>query len=305
MSSKVDAQRLAPRQENVSSLDGTTISFLSFGQGPGLVVLPGNNRRAHHYLALATNLADTFTVHVIERRGRGLSGPQGKDYDIGKEVEDARAVLTRTEAQMVFGHSYGGLVALHLALITKVGALALYEPGVSINGSFDGSWLSEFTGLLGGGRHGAAMALFLKRTRLAPIGDAPMFVFRALAFLLLHGSDGADTKAMMATTPAEIAEVIRLDSDGSRYGEIKGRTLLLGGSKTPCYLTDVLPRLASIIPGAKCTILSELDHNAPDLNAPTVIAQQLRRFLAETRASSEDFEPCKPPAWNASTSRLG
>jgi pimeloyl-ACP methyl ester carboxylesterase len=262
----------------VTSRDGTGVSFLSVGRGPGLVVIPGNNRRAHHYEALARELSGTHSVHVIDRRGRGLSGPQGPDYRLDSEVDDAVAVVERTRSETIFGHSYGGLVGLHLALRRSVAALVVYEPGVSIGGSFEGGWLPAFTRLLDEGRHNAAMATFLKYTRLAPIGDAPMLVFRALAYLLLHGSDGRDTRAMMATTPAEVGEVIRLDSDGSRYAQIRSPTLLLGGSKTPTYITAVLPELARIIPTARCMILDGLDHNAPDLNAPVVIAGQIRTF---------------------------
>jgi pimeloyl-ACP methyl ester carboxylesterase len=264
----------------VTSRDGTPVSFLSAGAGPGLLVLPGNNRRAHHYAALARALAPQHTVHVMERRGRGLTGAQGPAYDIEKEVDDAVALLERTQTNAVFGHSYGGLVALHVALRRPLERLVVYEPAVSIGGSFDGSFLPDFTRLLGEGRHNEAMALFLERTRLAPIGNAPMVVFRLLSFLLLHGSDGADTRAMMATTPAEIGEIVRLDSDAQRYARVQAPTLLLGGSKTPSYLTGVLPRLAEIISGARVEVIAGLDHNAPDLNAPTVVAERIRAFVA-------------------------
>ena len=143
--------------------------------------------------------------------------------------------MRKTGAERIFGHSYGGLIGMHVALRHDVATLVVYEPGVNIGGSFDGSWLPQFTRLLEAGRHNAAMAAFLKRTRLAPIGDAPMFAYRALAFLLLHGSDGADTKAMMGTTSAEVGEIVRLDSDGARYAAIKSPTLLLG-EEGPAYL---------------------------------------------------------------------
>jgi pimeloyl-ACP methyl ester carboxylesterase len=262
----------------VTSRDGTAVSYLSTGRGPGLVVVPGNNRRAHHYSALATELSVGYSVHVLDRRGRGLIGPQGPGYSVEREIEDVEAVLERTGARTVFGHSYGGLVALHLALRRDLGALVVYEPGVSIDGSFGGAWLPEFTRLLDEGRGTAAMAVFLKRTRLSPLGNAPMPVFRALAYLMLRGSDGAQTRAMMPTTPAEIGEVVRLDSDGGRYAGIGSPTLLLGGRRSPRYITGVLPQLIHVIPAARCRILDGLDHNAPDLNAPAVIARQIMTF---------------------------
>jgi pimeloyl-ACP methyl ester carboxylesterase len=264
-----------------ASQDGTKISFLSAGRGPGLVVIPGNNRRAHHYQALAQALSDTYMVHVIDRRGRGLSGPQGPDYSVEAEADDALAVMDRTGSQMIFGHSYGGLIALHVGLRRKVSALMAYEPGVSIGRGFPSSWLPSFTRLLDEGKHTAAMTTFLKATRLAPVGDAPTPVFRALAFLLLRGADGRETRAMMPTTPAEMSEIFRLDSDGSRYAGVDSPTLLLGGEKTPAYLADVLPRLARVMPDARQVILPGLDHNAPDLNAPDVVAEQIRTFTRE------------------------
>lgn len=261
------------------SADGTAISVLSHGTGPGVVVVPGNNRRAHHYEGLARALAGGYPVHVLDRRGRGLSGPQGPHYSVEAEAADVSAVLTHTGSDLVFGHSYGGLVGLHLALWRSIAGLVVYEPGVSIGGSIDGAWFPEFRRLLATGRHGAAMAKFLKGSRLAPIGDAPAFVLRALAFLLLRGSDGAETRAMMGTTPAELAEVFALDSDGRRYAAIRTPTLLLGGSRSPEYLTGVLPRLAELIPTARYEILPGLDHNAPDLNAPATIARKITDFV--------------------------
>jgi hypothetical protein len=148
---------------------------------------------------------------------------------------------------------------------------------VSIDRSFDASWLSAFTEKLEAGRHTAAMATLLKGTGLLRFKATPLLW--AIAFLMLRGPGGRETRDLMPTTPAEIGEIARLDSDGSRYGGIASRTLLLGGQKSPAYLTGVLPRLAAILPGADYAILPGLDHNAPDENAPDTVAQQIRLHL--------------------------
>ncbi|MEV7009287.1 alpha/beta hydrolase [Streptosporangium sp. NPDC051022] len=207
-----------------------------------------------------------------------MSGPQGPGYGVEAEVDDVIAVMEHTGSSLVFGHSYGGLVALHLGLRRGVAALMVYEPGVSIGGSFDARWLPSFTHLLQEGRHVAAMTAFLKGTRLAPVGNAPAPVFRVLAFLLLRGAGGRDARAMMATTPAEIGEIARLDSDGARYAGVASPVLLMGGERSPAYLTGVLPRLAGVMPDARHVVLRGLDHNAPDLNAPQVVAGRIRAF---------------------------
>jgi pimeloyl-ACP methyl ester carboxylesterase len=77
------------------SKDGTTISYLSIGSGPSVLVIPGVLSMASDYAAFARTLAEHCTVHTIERRGRGESGPQGVDYSIVKECEDVLKPLIK------------------------------------------------------------------------------------------------------------------------------------------------------------------------------------------------------------------
>lgn len=266
-------------ESDTTSRDGTRIAYRTRGHGEGVIIVPGNNRMAHDYDIVAELLADTLTVHVMERRGRGSSGPQGVDYRLEKEVDDLRAVLRDTGATRVFGHSYGGLIALQCARVSsELERIAVYEPGVSINGSFDASWLPRFRRELSRGRQATAMAVFLRGTRLLPF-MLPMRLMVPFASVMLTGASGREMRDMMHTTPGEIAEIVRYDSDGASYADISIPVLLLGGAKSPDYLTGVLPRLAELIPDAHEEIIPGLDHNAPDLNAPKEIASRLAAFL--------------------------
>src|SRR4051794_3504048 len=89
----------------VTSHDGTRIAYRTLGHGPGLVLLHGSMETAGDHLAMALELADAFTVHLPDRRGRGLSGPYGDGYGVRTEVEDLDAVLNATGAHFVFGVS--------------------------------------------------------------------------------------------------------------------------------------------------------------------------------------------------------
>src|SRR5204862_8054293 len=126
--------RTASSTPAVLAQDGASISYLSIGSGPSVLVIPGALSMAADYAAFASALAEHFTVHIIERRGRGKSSPQGDDYSILKEREDVLALQQETGASLLVGHSFGGLVTLEVArnnpLFTKV---AVYEPGVSID----------------------------------------------------------------------------------------------------------------------------------------------------------------------------
>jgi pimeloyl-ACP methyl ester carboxylesterase len=266
------------------SADGTAIAVLSFGRGPGLVVVPGNNRLAQHYAVLARDLSATLPVHVVERRARGASGPRGSEYGIGTEVEDVRAVLAHTGSSMLFGHSYGGLVALHVGLAQRLSLITAYEPGVMISSGagagFGASWLAEFTRLVDAGRDVAAMAVFLRGAGLVPVpAGTPKLLFRMLALLLLRGPNAAVNRALLPTVPAELAEVARLESDGRRYAAVDSPTVLLGGAKTPEYVTRCLTVLPTVMPNARAEFIEGLDHIAPDENAPAAVAEHLREHL--------------------------
>ena len=55
----------------VLSRDGTRIGYLSVGDGPSVLVVPGVLSMAADYAAFARALSEHFMVHTIERRGRG------------------------------------------------------------------------------------------------------------------------------------------------------------------------------------------------------------------------------------------
>lgn len=126
-----------PIRSTVKSADGTTIAYYTVGAGTRVIVVGGALRSGNDYLRFAQELASKgFSVHVLDRRARGDSGAQGPAYSIDKECDDLLAVEAETGASAVFGHSYGGLVALELARRTpSFPRIAVYEPGVSINGS--------------------------------------------------------------------------------------------------------------------------------------------------------------------------
>jgi pimeloyl-ACP methyl ester carboxylesterase len=245
----------------MSSVDVRTV-----GQGPGLVVIPGGTRRAHHYDKMAAALADQFTVHMIDRRGRGASPPIDADYGLETEVADAIEVLDETGARQIFGHSYGGLVGLHVALHRDLERLILFEPAVSLDGGIDLSWLEDHEKIATARDY----AFFLTTMQFMP--RTPIAV--PLLWTLLRVN--RDVREMLPTIIPELRQVAVLDSDGSRYEDVATPTLLLGGGRSPAYLRDILPMLAGILPQAKAIMIPECDHNGPDLSGPEKVAALIR-----------------------------
>jgi pimeloyl-ACP methyl ester carboxylesterase len=251
----------------------SSVDVLTVGRGPGLVVIPGGTRRARHYRVLADELSGAHTVHLIDRRGRGGSPPQGAGYGLDQEVDDVLEVLDETGSRQVLGHSFGGLVALHVALRRDLDRVIAYEPAVSVHGSLPVDWVPRYTELLARGRDATAMVHFLHALGFLPDGPMPV----AMVWLMQRlTAEGRATRQVLPTVLPEFRAARAADSDGSRYAAITTPTLLLGGGRSPAYLTEALDVLAVTIPNAKKIILPEFDHNAPDLSAPKAVADLIR-----------------------------
>jgi pimeloyl-ACP methyl ester carboxylesterase len=133
-----------------------------------VLLVHGSMDRAAGLARLARRLDDRFRVVRYDRRGYGRSRPHGGPFRLVEHVDDAISVLDGRCA-VVFGHSYGGDVALALAAERPecVTAVAVYEPPLS--------WLDWWptttagsSALAGGDDPADAAERFMRRL----IGDA-------------------------------------------------------------------------------------------------------------------------------------
>jgi pimeloyl-ACP methyl ester carboxylesterase len=275
----------AVMEATVTSTDGTRIAYKTIGAGRGLIVLGGALRTGDDYLSLAWELAGTFAVHVVDRRGRGASGPQGSDYSVEKECDDLLAVQAATAARAVFGHSYGGFVALEAARRTSVFShVAVYEPGVSIAGSIPMAWVPRYRQLLAIGDKRGAFGVFVRGIGSAPgpVARLPLWYLRAVLYVMVRGERWQRMEPLLEASAAEHEQEARLDDGtGERYRSIRARVLLLGGGKSPAFLTtELFSVLEQVVPDATVEILDALDHFAPDEKAPALVAGRVRTFLS-------------------------
>lgn len=106
-----------------------TVDVYGVEDGPVIVVIPGAMSDAAEWAAVAQRLEGWPTVAVVNRRGRHPSGPLTSSYDLRAELGDAEAVLREfSDVRTLFGWSYGGLIALHLANAVRIPHLIAYEP---------------------------------------------------------------------------------------------------------------------------------------------------------------------------------
>jgi hypothetical protein len=84
-----------------------------------------------------------------------------------------------------------------------------------------------------------------------------------------------DLAGLLPTVHAEVIVVISLSSDGARYAPIDVDALLLNGERGPDHLRDVVD-----LPHIQRATVPRAGHDAPDLEAPQPVADQLRGCLS-------------------------
>jgi pimeloyl-ACP methyl ester carboxylesterase len=260
----------------VLSKDGTKIAYLSVGGGPAVLVLPGVLSMASDYAAFACALGKRFTVHVIERRGRGKSGPQGDDYSILKECEDVLAVQRETGARLLVGHSYGGLVALEVARNSTVfSRVAVYEPGVSIDGSMPVHWMAGYEKKLAENKGLDALVEFTLADAPARLAKLPPWLMKLLIRItFIRSPQSRQMLNLLQQNMREWQEIARLDSTYENYRQITADVLLMYGGRSDSAAVDlVVTWLPSVLPSFEVKEFPRRDHFGIERTAPHEVAK--------------------------------
>ena len=282
----------------VTSKDGTTIGYRQLGHGPGIVLVQGAMGSAQNFMQLAGLLADTFTVYVPDRRGRGLSPlPYSKDYSIEKDVEDLDALLQKTGTHFVFGLSSGAIITLSAALaLPAISKVAIYEPALFING-VPPDLQSRLQKEIAQGKLAAALITGMKGAQMGPpiFNVMPRFLLEYLTNMVMKSEDkkgSGDYLPMRELAPTLLYDfqiVTEMSGKLESFRGVPAEVLLLGGSKSPAYLKVTLNALEKVLPHATRVEFPGLGHAAawnydkqrnPD-GKPELVTQELRRFFAE------------------------
>ncbi|HET6193074.1 MAG TPA: alpha/beta hydrolase [Trebonia sp.] len=266
----------------VTSADGTPVEYLSAGHGPPVIAVPGALAVASDLAAFAALVAGKHTVHVVQRRGRGGSGPQGDRYGIDRECEDIGAVRARTGARLIFGHSFGGLVALRAACgSTEFDAVAVYEPGVSVSGSIPVDWIDRARREVAAGADLEAFITFVSGVNPEQTGRLPRWLLRLILGRAIPRAELRQNLALMPQAISEHAVVGQLDDRLADYGEVAAATLIMRGKGRGTSRQAVaLTRLAATIPRAETVTFPKLGHFAPQ-REPDAIARSVLGFFTD------------------------
>ena len=256
--------------DTVRSSDGTTIAYDRLGEGAPVVLVSGASTGRAVHAELARLLAADFTVLNYDRRGRGDSGDT-PPYAVERELEDLRAVIAAAGGPAaVFGNSSGAVLALRAAAAgLPVTRLALWKPPFMTDPDAPGrqqAYVAQLAELLGAGRRGDAMALFMRSIGLpegmiAGMRQAPVWPgMEALAPTLAYDA------AVMGDSLVPTGLV----------ASVEAPTLVLDGSDTGAWAADSARALTAALPNPRRHTLQGQNHAV----AWDVLAPVLKEFFA-------------------------
>src|SRR5262249_54101400 len=161
------------------------------------------------------------------------------------------------------------LIALEAARrSTAFSHVVVYEPGVSVRGSIPVAWITRYRELLAAGNERGAFASMVHQGGFAPgqLHRLPPGAVRVILRLAIRRRRWQEISPLLATSLREHEEVARLDAETvDRYSSIHARVLLLGGDKSPPFVTtDLFVALQQVIPDSQVAIIDGLDHLAPE-----------------------------------------
>jgi pimeloyl-ACP methyl ester carboxylesterase len=277
---------------SVMSKDGTTIGYRQLGRGPAVVLLHGAMESAQSHIQLAETLAASFTVYLPDRRGRGLSGPYGRDHGIEKDVEDMDALLTKTDAHDVLGVSSGAIIWLQAALtLPAIRKAAIFEPPLVIDGSLATDFVARYDREMAQGKVASALVSGMKGTQMGPpiFNLIPRWLLERLTTTMMAseekkaGSDDVTMRMLAPTLHFDFQLAIETEGALERFKAIRANVLLLGGSKSPAYLKAGLDALEKVLPNVTRVEFPGLGHGATGNTdrggQPERVAQALRQFF--------------------------
>lgn len=119
-------------REALLDVPGARLRHFVRGSGPLLLLISGGHGDASAHDALATHLADRYTVLTYDRRGLSGSATDAPARTLATHADDASRLLATLTAEpaYVYGSSVAGLIALELTLRhpEQVGVVVAHEP---------------------------------------------------------------------------------------------------------------------------------------------------------------------------------
>jgi pimeloyl-ACP methyl ester carboxylesterase len=260
----------------VTSADGTTIAYETLGTGPALIVVDGAMcyRDFGPARGLAEALADDYTVHIYDRRGRGESG-NTLPWSADREIDDLAALLEAAGGQAyLFGCSSGAVLAADAANrldgFTKV---ALYEPPFIVDDTHparETTFTADTEALIARDDRSGALKKFMRHVGM----PGPMVAVMSFT------PPWRKLKVVAPTLPYDLhilGDTGRgVPLDATRWAGVTVPAIVMDGGKSPQYMRNGAKALSEALPKSGYRTLPGQTH----MFKAAVLAPAVKEFLA-------------------------
>jgi pimeloyl-ACP methyl ester carboxylesterase len=253
-------------------VDGLRLAYAETGAGAPVLAVHSGGLSGRQWKRLGERLGPDFRLIAPDLLGYGGSTPWPLEapFHFRQDVAALDALLDRIgEPVHLVGHSYGGFLALKLALArpASVRRMVLFEPVAF--------------GVLDALEDAEALAL-LARVGLdyephGPDGADDAWLAQFVEWWNGPGAwsaFGDDVKATFRRAGWKLfQEVLSLSADRTpraAYASVTAPTLLLGAERSPMTERRVLEHLAAALPHARIEIFPDVGHMAPVTHAARV-----------------------------------
>lgn len=229
-------------------MDSTQINFKIIGQGPALLMLHGWQKNLQDLLPLAELLQSNATIHLLDLPGFGDSPIPKEDWDTAQYADRILIYLEQQKLTKVdlFGHSFGGRVAVRLASAypSRVRSLILTAtPGIPIQRS---------------------LAFKLRRTLISRLGKITKGIDKMVGTSLFTNhfaprfgsTDYLQAGALRKILVKAVNENLTLDAQ-----KIQAPTLLLWGDQDQETPLQIGQQFNKLIPRSDLLVLPNRGHH--------------------------------------------
>lgn len=260
--------------ETITSADGTTIGWETSGSGPPLLLVHGTTADHTRWAGISPQLEQHYTVHAMDRRGRGASTDDPEGYHVLREAEDVAAVIDAIgEPVDVLGHSHGGLCSLEGALLTDgVRKMVLYEPPIPTGVEmYPPGAPDRMQAMIDDGKLEGALELFFREVVRMP--DHEFVEYRELPVWKRRIQ-------LAPTIPRELTVDRSYRFDAGKFADLHLPVLLLLGGDSPPIFQKAIETADAALPDSRVVVLPSQQHIAMDTN-PELFMSEVLDFLLD------------------------
>ncbi|QWF82498.1 alpha/beta fold hydrolase [Amycolatopsis sp. CA-230715] len=241
------------------------IAYEESGSGEPLVLLHGGESGRVQYDTFRPVLGDGIRAIAYDQRDTGDSTNPAEPYRVDDLADDCAALIRGLgyERAHIFGASYGGAIALQVA-VNRPEVVRTLTAGTAIP-RFSAAPASA-QNLTHATEDRAAKML---DAVLSGKGQQEPKLLTEARRILLHRPAGADKRRMDAIREFDVL---------GRLGEITAPTLLIYGGDDPLGRVEYGQRIAEAVPGARLEVLPGMRHGIT-LEAKHEVAALLRDFI--------------------------